>query len=75
MELYEAQSKTQGLGLTLLMCPASDTVEERPLNLEEKAALVTKPKRGSRNKWHEHGRVNTCRKRTFIYECWTRQRS
>ena len=50
-----AQSKTRGLGLTLLTCPAFDTVEGRPLNLEEKVALATKPKRGSRNKRHEHG--------------------
>ena len=50
-----AQSKTWGLGLTLLMCAAFDTVEGRPLNLEEKVALATKPKRGSRNKRHEHG--------------------
>ena len=50
-----AQSKTRGLRLTLLLCPAFDSVGGRPLNLEEKVALATKPKRGSRNKRHEHG--------------------
>ena len=45
-----ARSKTRGLGLTLIICPAFDTVQGRKLNMEEKVVLATKPKRGSRNK-------------------------
>ena len=69
------RSKTWGLGLMLLMCPAFDTIEGHPLNLEEKVALAMKLNRGSRNMQHEHSRANTCRKRTFVYKYWTRQQS
>ena len=45
-----ALSKTRGLELTLIICLAFDTVQEHQLNLEKKAALATKPKKGSKNK-------------------------
>ena len=35
-------------------CLIFGTVQGRQLNLEERFALATKPKRGCRNKWHEH---------------------
>ena len=54
-----ALSKTRGLGLTLIICPAFDIVQGRQLSLEEKVALATKLKRGSRNKRREHGELPT----------------
>ena len=42
-------------GLTLIICPAFDTVQGRQLNLKEKFVLATKFKGGSRNERHEHG--------------------
>ena len=49
-----ALSKTRGLGLTPIICPALVIVQGRQLNLEEKVALGTKLKRGSRNKRYKH---------------------
>ena len=49
-----ALSNTCGLGLTLITCPAFDTVQGLQLKLGEKFALEIKPKRGGRNKQHEH---------------------
>ena len=49
-----ALSNTCGLGLTLITCPAFVTVQGFQLKLDEKFALEIKPKRGGRNKQHEH---------------------
>ena len=49
-----ALSNTCGLRLTQITCPAFDTVQGRQLKLDEKFALEIKPKRGDRNKQHEH---------------------
>ena len=51
----KAHTKTRGIGLTLITCPAFDTVQGRQLNVNEKYALATKPKKGSRDRRHEHG--------------------
>ena len=53
----KAQSETQSLGVTLITsCPAFDTVQGRQLNMEERIALTTKPKRDSRDRL-QHGRL------------------
>ena len=50
--------KTQSLGVTLIpSCLAFDTVQGRQLNMKERIALATKPKRDSRDRWHEYGRL------------------
>lgn len=41
-------SKAHELGLTLTICSAFGTIQGHQLNREEKFALVTKSKRGSR---------------------------
>ena len=50
-----ALSNIRRLGLTLIICPAFDTVQGHQLNLKEKFVLATKFKGGSRNERHEHG--------------------
>ena len=49
-----ALSNACGLGLTLITCPAFDTVQGRQLKLDEKFALEIKPTRGGSNKQHEY---------------------
>ena len=50
-----ALSKTRSLGLKPITCPAFDTVQERQLSMRERDALESPPKRGSKDRRHEHG--------------------
>jgi len=50
-----AKVRTQSDGMTLINCPAFDTIQGRRLTLEEKFAVATKAKTGRGRNRREHG--------------------